>query len=127
MLRARWKHPAGGLLAVDAAVVDSGHFTYHVYDCLARGRALRLSDSLEPAYFKQLASERKVIRYTRGQPVRRWERKPGARAEALDCLVYAWAARHVVTVDLDNRASALEGAPPPTPLAAVISPWVSAW
>src|SRR5262249_5661346 len=130
LLRTRWKHPRGGVLAVDAVIVDSGDRTDRVYsycfprlgrrifagkgvagtrpivepskgkvrggrlmligvdaiksgvyDRLARGRALRLSDTLEPAYFEQLASERKVVRYSRGQPVRRFERKPGARAE----------------------------------------------
>jgi phage terminase large subunit GpA-like protein len=56
--------------------------------------------------------------------VRRFERKPGARAEALDCLVYAWAARHVVTIDLDGRLDGVPPAPPPT---STPSPWVSAW
>jgi phage terminase large subunit GpA-like protein len=99
-----------------------------IYDRLGRGRALRLSDTLEPAYFEQLASERKVVRYVRGQPVRRFERKPGAKAEALDCLVYAWAARHVVTVQLDSREAALrEQVPPTPPPTQVSSPWVSAW
>jgi phage terminase large subunit GpA-like protein len=52
---------------------------------------------LEPVYFEQLASERRVVRYKRGQPIRRFERISGrARAEALDCLVYAFAARAVV-------------------------------
>lgn len=103
-------------------VIKSG-----LYDKLARGRALRLSDTLEPSYFEQLASERKVVRYTRGQPVRRFERKPGARAEALDCATYAVAARQIVTVQMDTRENALrqiipETAPPTT----VASPWVSA-
>lgn len=67
-----------------------------LYDRLSRGRMIRFSDSLELVYFEQLASERKVVRYVRGQPVRRFERKPGAQAEALDCCVYAFAARHII-------------------------------
>jgi phage terminase large subunit GpA-like protein len=177
LLRTKWKHPGGGMLGVDACVVDSGHRTDRVYnfcfprlgrrimagkgvagtrpvcepsrgkvrggrlflvgvdtikstiyDRLARGRALRLSDTLQASYFEQLASERKVVRYTRGQPVRRFERKPGAQAEALDCLVYAWAARHVAAVALDARENALRQviAEPSTPTE-VRSPWVSAW
>jgi phage terminase large subunit GpA-like protein len=78
-----------------------------IYDRLARGRALRFSDTLEAAYYEQLASERKVVRYTRGQPVRRFERKAGAQAEALDCLVYAWAARQMVAVQLNTRENEL--------------------
>lgn len=74
---------------------------------LAHGRTIRFSESLEPAYFEQLASERKVLRYVRGQPVRRFERKPGARAEALDCLVYAFAARQAVPLMFDQREDEL--------------------
>lgn len=177
LLRTRWKHPGGGMLGVDACIVDSGDRTDKVYsycfprlgrrimagkgvagtrpacepsrgkvrggrlflvgvdgikttilDRLARGRALRLSNTLEAAYFEQLASERRVVRYARGQPVRRFERKPGARAEALDCLVYAWAARHVVAVNLDTRENALRQVIPETAAPTEVrSPWVSAW
>ena len=42
-------------------------------DRLSRGRGIRFSHGLEPVYFEQLASERMVIRYVRGQPVRRFE------------------------------------------------------
>ena len=48
-----------------------------------------------------------MVRYTRGQPVRRWERKPGMRAEALDCAVLACAARHIVVLDVDRRENEL--------------------
>ena len=96
-------------------------------DRLARGRSLRFSSTLEPVYFEQLASERKVVRYVRGQPVRRFERKPGAQAETLDCLVYAFAARHMVTVSLDVRAEELALTSQPSTTARVESPWVNAW
>jgi len=74
---------------------------------LARGRTIRFSASLEPVYFEQVASERRVVRYVRGQPFRRFERIPGKRAEALDCLVYGLAARQLVTVNLDRREAEL--------------------
>jgi len=74
---------------------------------LARGRSIRFSDTLPPVWFEQLASERAVVRYTRGQPVRRFERIPGRRAEALDCVVYAIAARQIVNVNFEERAAAL--------------------
>jgi phage terminase large subunit GpA-like protein len=161
LLGSKWKHPLGGRLGVDAAIVDSGDRTDTVYaycfprmgrriwagkgipgprpvcemskskvkgggrlflvgvdtikatlmDRLARGRSLRFSQSLEPSYYEQLASERKVVRYQRGQPIRRFERKPGMRAEALDCLVYAWAARHMLSIPLDAREAELTRAP----------------
>src|SRR5262249_33780236 len=66
----------GRLMLVGVDVVKSA-----LYDRLARGRALRFAHRLTPAYFEQLASERRIVRYARGQPVRRWERKPGAQAE----------------------------------------------
>ena len=80
---------------------------------LSRGRTIRFSDSLEVSWFEQLASERRVLRYVRGQPVRRFERKSGMRAEALDCTVYAFAARHLVTANLDRREEELATAAAP--------------
>ncbi len=58
----------------------------------SRGRTVRFSADLEPRYYEELASERLVVKCTRGMPARRWERKPGARAECLDATVYALAA-----------------------------------
>jgi phage terminase large subunit GpA-like protein len=80
---------------------------------LSRGQSIRSSNTLEPSYYEQLASERKVVRYSRGMPVRRFERKPGAHAEALDCLVYAFAARGGVNVMLGQREQDLRSAEPP--------------
>lgn len=77
---------------------------------LGRGQSIRFSESLEAVWFEQLASERKVLRYSRGQPVRRFERKVGARAEALDCVVYAYAARQGVSVDFNAREDEVRGA-----------------
>lgn len=60
----------------------------------------------------------------RGQPVRRFERRPGALAEALDGLVDATAARHVPSIQLEAALRDEPVAPPPT---VVSSPWVSVW
>ena len=79
-----------------------------IYSRLARGRSIRFSDSLEPVWFEQLCSERKVLRYVKGQPVRRFERKPGAQAEALDCMVYAFAARAGIRIDWEGREAAMK-------------------
>lgn len=153
-LRTTWKHPAGGVIRVDAAVIDSGDgghadlvhgFTRsryarrivsgkgvagfsrpfiqrssmkgaplfligvdaikaQLFNRLARGDTFRFSDDLSPVFFEQLTSERRVVRYYKGQPMRRFERIPGKRAETLDCTVYALAARQLVTADLDRRA-----------------------
>jgi phage terminase large subunit GpA-like protein len=78
---------------------------------LAHGRSIRFASVLPNAYYEQLASERKVVRHARGQPVVRFERKPGARAEALDCLVYAVAAKHGVPIQFDQRETELRQVP----------------
>jgi phage terminase large subunit GpA-like protein len=71
---------------------------------------IRFSSTLEPVYYEQLSSEHRVVRYKRGLPVRRFERISGrSRAEALDCLVYAFAARAAVTnVNFDAREERLK-------------------
>jgi phage terminase large subunit GpA-like protein len=170
LLRSRFKHPYGGMLGIDATIVDSSAYTEAAYSfCFPRlsrriwagkgmagtrpalavaklkaksqhggrlflvgvdtikstifnrlqhGRSIRFSRSLEPVYYEQLTSERRVIRYVRGRPVRRFERKTShARAEALDALVYNFAARSGLTIPLDAREDQLRNpeasAPPP--------------
>lgn len=91
---------------------------------LLRGHTVRFAGHLGEEYYAQLASERRVVRFSRGQPTMRFERKPGARAEALDCLCYAFAARSGVQVPLDQREDDLRGAATRGPLPASIP---SAW
>ena len=92
---------------------------------LARGRTIRFSNALEAAYYEQLASEKRVVRYTRGQPVRRFVRRPGGRAEALDCMVYAFAARAGLPLVYDQREAELKAATAPPPVPSVIrSKWL---
>ena len=43
-------------------------------------------------YFEQLTAEKKYVRYHNGFPKYEWRKKDGARNEALDCRVYAYAA-----------------------------------
>jgi phage terminase large subunit GpA-like protein len=45
-------------------------------------------------YFKQITSERQVVRYVKGFAIREWKKRPGDRNEALDCFVYSYAALH---------------------------------
>lgn len=162
LLRERWRHPLGGTIGVDAAVVDSGDGVVadRVYAfCRERagrrvlagkgvggtrqalavggkvrgggrvwivgvdglkgqlvtrlqsGRSVRFSDTLGEAWFEQLGAERRVVRYERGRPVRRWMRKSGMDAEALDCTVYAMAARHALPANLSARREELAMAP----------------
>lgn len=83
-----------------------------LFSRLARGESIRLSGDLPAVWYEQVASERAVVRYKRGQPVRSFERIPGRRAEALDCLVYAHAARAIVNPDWSARRAELALAAP---------------
>ena len=68
-----------------------------IFDKLARGQGIGFSETLEPSYFEQLASQRRVIRYFKGLPTRRFEMvSTRARKEALDCLTYGTAARQAL-------------------------------
>lgn len=80
---------------------------------IARGSSVRFSADLDPVFFEQLTSERRVVRYVKGAPVRRFERIPGKRAETLDATVYAIAARSLINMDLDRRAADLESSAAP--------------
>ncbi len=155
LLRTKWRHPFGGQLKVDAAVIDCGdgdHYDHVVsfcaprigrrvfpgkgmygnrpgfamakgkrvggklaiigvdvlksviFDRLARGQGIRFSNSLEPSYYEQLSAQRRVLKYTRGMPTRRFEMvSMRARKEALDALTYGWAARQAVNIVYDRR------------------------
>lgn len=80
-------------------------------------------------YFKQLTAEKQVTHYTNGFPKRIWKKKEGARNEALDCEVYAYAALQYLytrvnratiwqqlekVLQRDSRETGEETPPPPT-------------
>lgn len=52
----------------------------------------------DPDWFGQLTAEQVVVKYSKGFPTRVWEKKPGARNEALDCRVYAYTALQSLSV-----------------------------
>jgi phage terminase large subunit GpA-like protein len=103
----------GKRIANKLALVGVDTIKNVIFDRLQHGRGIRFSHSLEPVYYEQLASERRVIRYSRGQPVRRFERTGRTRAEALDCLTYAHAARQAVNIPYDRREAELHGTASP--------------
>jgi phage terminase large subunit GpA-like protein len=76
------------------AMVGTDSIKGEIIDKLQTGQGIRFSSSLSNAFFQQLASEHRVVRLKAGMPVRKFERvSSGARAEALDCLVYAVASK----------------------------------
>lgn len=54
-------------------------------------------------YFQQLTAEKQVTRFQKGFPIREWVKKPSARNEALDCLVYAYAGLNRMYQRYDRR------------------------
>lgn len=92
---------------------------------LARGNSIRFSNTLTADWFEQLTSERRIVRYTRGQPTRIFERIMGRRAEALDCVVYSIAVRGLVRLDLQRRENELRSIVQAPAMPAVIrSKWM---
>lgn len=79
-----------------------------LFNPLVRGSGVRFAADLSATFFEQLTSERRVVRYFKGQPIRRFERIPGKRAEALDSVVCALAARQLVGADLDRREAEVQ-------------------
>lgn len=99
----------------------------HLVARLTRGKTIRFAGDLPASWFEQLASERIVVRYARGQPTRRFERISGKAAEALDCVVYGFAARQLVNVNWLERADELSRSEPvarPEPSQIVKSKWM---
>ena len=116
----------GGLLFI----VGVDPIKDHIASKLTGGSAIRFSNTLPATWFEQLCSERAIVRYSRGQPTRRFERIPGRRAEALDCVVYAVAVRQLINPNWASRAEALRSpelalAPPARPRV-IMSSWMDA-
>jgi phage terminase large subunit GpA-like protein len=91
-----------------------------IFQRLEHGRSIRFSDTLTPDFYEELGAERRVVRFTRGQLVRRFEKKTRhLRAEALDCLCYCFSGRAALRgVSLEQLEQQLRnpshppGAPP---------------
>jgi phage terminase large subunit GpA-like protein len=60
---------------------------------------VHFSTRLDEEYFAQLTGEKMVTRYVKGRPTREYV-KTRARNEALDCMVYALAARAITNINL---------------------------
>lgn len=83
-----------------------------IFTRVTRSRSIRFSQTLDPAWFEQFASERNVLRRHNGRPVRKWERIAGRAAEALDCVVYGFACFEAVNINWAARAEQLANPQP---------------
>ncbi|RVT84558.1 phage terminase large subunit family protein [Rhodobacteraceae bacterium CCMM004] len=88
-------------------LVGSDSVKSHLFTRIERSQGIRFSEALDAPYFEMLTSERRVVRYVRGQPVARFERIPGKRAETLDATVYALAVQTLIGMRPDQRAKEL--------------------
>ena len=67
--------------------------------------------SYDDAWFEQATVEKRVTRIdTRGNEVRAWQKPSGARNEALDCRVYAYAALQGLKIERRLVLAKLAGA-----------------
>ena len=85
---------AGGKRWVRLKTVGVDPLKRRVMDWATAG-TMRFSDSLPESWFDQLTAERLVTRYRKGVPVLEWH-QVRKRNEALDCVVYAAAARRIL-------------------------------
>ena len=98
----------------NAGFAISGSFLTHAY-----GSAITLGVLIAYLVGKPVGifgGANLVTRMSRGRPVIRFERRQGARSEALDCAIYGIAARSALTLNLDVRESELKSTaqvPPP--------------
>jgi phage terminase large subunit GpA-like protein len=95
-------------------------------------RSVHFAADLPLDFYAQLTAERRVTRYHRGVARQEWVLPSGARNEAEDALVYAYAAAlrlGLARADWDRLEAAVAAPETATPPAAteVTSPWVSAW
>ncbi len=107
-------------------LVGSDAVKSQLFNRLSRVDGIRFSETLEPIYFEQLTSERRVVRYTHGKPAARFDRIKGKRAETLDATVYAWATRQIIGMNLIQREIHLAspGFNHGTPMSVARSKWL---
>ena len=100
---------------------------------LKHNEALHFHMGTPAEYFEQLTAEKQALKYVKGFPVREWVKKPGARNEALDCLVYAYAGLNWLYQRYDRRTiwdqleRRLESKPKAKAVLKSSKPFVSNW
>lgn len=81
----------------------------------AEDQSFRFADVLSEQFFIQLTAERREIKYKNGRPEAGFTRIGQRRAEALDCTVYAIAAKQLCRFDFDRRYTDLKASPSARP------------
>lgn len=84
-------------------IVGSDTIKDAIVNRIRAGGTIRFSKDLPTVWFEQFAGEQTVVKMVKGQPTRQWVRVPGRRNEALDCVVYALAAKELVPINWEQR------------------------
>ena len=113
--RPAWEESKGKKARGRLFLVGVDMIKNRLHHLIKTGR-LAFSIDLPARYFEEITAETRVVRRSRGQPVLQWVRATSrARAEALDCTVYAMAVRSMLTTSADRRRGELaKGAEPKT-------------
>ena len=78
-----------------------------IFNRVKHGKIFRFSKDLPEVWYEQFTGEQSVVKMDRGRPVRKWIPVPGRRNEALDCTVYAIAAKELAPVNWQERREQL--------------------
>ena len=116
----------GGSKGAPLWLVGSDAVKSQLFNRLSRREGVRFAETLESVFFEQLTSERRVVRYSHGKPVARFDRIKGKRAETLDATVYAWSVRQILGLHSDSREAELSSKKTaPSSLPILRSKWMS--
>lgn len=66
---------------------------------------MHFSNRCDAEFFNQIAAEKKKLTYRNGYTYYSWHKDPNRRNEALDCFVYALAAKEAINVSLKYHAA----------------------
>lgn len=80
-------------------IVGSDTIKDAILNRVRAGNIIRFSKDLPPVWFEQFTGEQTIVKMERGHPRRKWIRVPGRRNEALDCVVYAIAAKELAPIN----------------------------
>lgn len=66
---------------------------------------VHFSNRCDPEFFTQLSAEKKKLTYRNGYTYYQWVKDPNRRNEALDCFVYALAAKEAINLSIKSHAA----------------------
>ena len=120
--------PSASKKARGLQILGTDGLKVRLCDRLSRLTGIVFSNQLPLAFMEQILAERLVTRWSRGRPLKVWERHTGRiAAEALDCAVMSLAARSILAISPQRRTAELSSrvALPSTLLTVIRSAWLT--